>query len=313
MARIPWLADVLRANGLTVIEHDGWLTHGRTDPWEPRFGIVHATAAPRDQPDSVQVRIVRDGRAGLPGPIANACVDRWGRWHVLASGRCNTTLEGTAGPYRGYGNSYALGVEACNDNLGEVWPALQYDAYARGWAAICRRLGWSAERLRGHKEHTPGHKTDPTFAMDPFRTLVQRYIDTRGEARPMSDSENLIRVIYLATKLELGGWEATEQDWLAKGGSPADWTMLRTYGLIGQDGRPNKLSQALREIKEAVAARPTVELAEQDRDQIVADLAELVSAAVTTEIRRVLGAELAAAVADLLPDIRLSLVPTQQS
>jgi hypothetical protein len=169
---ITWLADVLRGAGLTVVEHAGWKTRAIDGDWSPRYGIVHATAAPRSQSDTDQIRIVRDGRTGLRGPIANACVDRAGRWHVLAAGRCNTTIEGTAGPYQGLGNTYALGVEACNDNVDEPWLAVQYDSYVRGWAAIARKLGWTPERLRGHKEHTPGHKTDPTFNMTAFRGRV---------------------------------------------------------------------------------------------------------------------------------------------
>lgn len=172
MARLLWLADVLRAAGLTVVEHAGWQTHARPGDWDPLYGVVHATAAPRTQTDSVQIGIVRNGRSDLPGPIANACVDRLGRWHVLSAGRCNTTLAGTAGPYKGLGNTNGLGVEACNDNQGEPWPAVQYDAYVRGEAAICRRLGWTAAHLVGHKEHCPGRKTDPTFDMDRFRRDV---------------------------------------------------------------------------------------------------------------------------------------------
>lgn len=175
--RLLWLADVLRAAGLTVVEHAGWQNRAAAGSWSPTYGVVHATAAPRSQADDVQARIVRDGRPGLPGPIAVACVDRAGRWHVLAAGRCNTTLVGTAGPFAGQGNTSAIGVEACNDNVTEPWPDVQYDAYVRGWAAICRRLGWAAGRLVGHKEHTPGHKTDPTFNMTNFRTAVTRAME----------------------------------------------------------------------------------------------------------------------------------------
>ena len=170
---ITWLADVLRDAGLTVVEHAGWKTRTVGGTWSPQFGIVHATAAPSSQTDTNQIRIVRDGRSDLNGPIANACVDRAGRWHVLAAGKCNTTIAGTAGPYNGKGNTYALGVEACHNNLaGTPWPAEQYDAYVRGWAAIAKRMGWTPDRLRGHKEHTPGHKTDPTFDMGLFRRRV---------------------------------------------------------------------------------------------------------------------------------------------
>lgn len=190
--RITWLAGVLRAAGLTVVEHAGWEARAVAGTWEPRFGIVHATAAPAGQDDDVQVRIVRDGRTDLTGPIANACVDRAGRWHVLAAGRCNTTVAGTAGPYDGRGNSGALGVEACNDNRSEPWPPVQYDSYVRGWAAIARRLGWSAQQLRGHKEHTPGRKTDPTFDMRAFRSHVQAAI----EEDDMPSAEEIAKAVW---------------------------------------------------------------------------------------------------------------------
>jgi len=174
--RITWLADVLRAAGLTVVEHAGWTTRARPGSWEPRFIVAHATAAPVGQADETQVRIVRDGRADLAGPIANACLDRQGRWHVLAAGRCNTTLAGTAGPFEGLGNTNALGIEACNDNRGEPWPSVQYQAYVTGVAAICRRMGWPESRVVGHREHTPGRKSDPTFGMHAFRELVRAAI-----------------------------------------------------------------------------------------------------------------------------------------
>ncbi|MFY1669487.1 N-acetylmuramoyl-L-alanine amidase [Plantactinospora sp. WMMB334] len=186
---LTWLADELRKAGLTVVEHSGWKTHDRPGSWSPTYGVVHATAAPRSQADSVQVRVVRDGRSDLPGPIANAVVDRQGRWHVVSAGRCNSTLTGTAGPYKGRGNSQALSTEACNDNRSEPWPAAQYRSYVRGWAAWCRRLGWPASRLVGHKEHTPGRKTDPTFNMDQFRRNVAGVL--AGEDDDMEQSDKL--------------------------------------------------------------------------------------------------------------------------
>jgi hypothetical protein len=185
--RVLWLANALREGGVPVVEHIGWRTRG-WEPWAPQFGIVHATAAPRTQSDEVQVRIVRDGHATLAGPIANACVDRSGRWHVLASGRCNTALTGWAGPAAGLGNTNLLGVEACNDNRTEPWPDVQYQAYARGWAAICRQLGWPAGRLVGHKEHQPGDKSDPTFAMDRFRSRVAQLL-AEGDDMALSDQD----------------------------------------------------------------------------------------------------------------------------
>lgn len=235
MATIPWLADELRTAGLTVVEHPGWKTHARPGAWEPRYGIVHATAAPRTQPDDVQVRVVRNGRGApnpLPGPIANACVDRRGNWHVLAAGRCNTTVPGGAGPYEGLGNTNALGVEACNDNglhdPPEPWPDVQYRSYVRGWAAIARRLGWKPDQLRGHKEHCPGHKTDPTFSMATFRGDVAAVLAGKDtDAMPELDD-----VVWTKTNPDGSKDERTFREILVAADARTDYLANR----IGLDG-----------------------------------------------------------------------------
>ncbi|MFC6017209.1 N-acetylmuramoyl-L-alanine amidase [Plantactinospora solaniradicis] len=193
---LTWLADELRKAGLTVVEHSNWKTHDRPGSWSPTFGVIHATAAPKSQADSVQISVVRNGRSDLPGPIANATIDRAGVWHVLSAGRCNSTLAGTAGPYKGKGNTYALSTEACNDNRSEPWPDVQYRSYVRGWAAWCRRLGWPASRLVGHKEHTPGRKTDPSFNMATFRRDVAAVL-AGGEDDEMS-VEDVEKGLHLA-------------------------------------------------------------------------------------------------------------------
>jgi hypothetical protein len=200
-----WLADVLRAAGLTVVEHPGWKTRAVAGPWAPTFGVVHATAAPTSQSDATQIRLVRDGHSTLDGPISNACIDHDGRWHVLSAGRCNSTLDGTGGPFKGRGNSQALSVEACNDNRTEPWPPAQYDAYARGWAAWCRRLGWPASNLVGHKEHCPGRKSDPTFDMNRFRADVTRYI---SGGSPAPEGDDMLRIVQ-----QLG----TQNFWVSNG------------------------------------------------------------------------------------------------
>lgn len=227
--RATWLADVLRDAGLEVIEHAGWKYHDTGGTWSPSFGVVHATAAPRAQADSVQVDVVRNGRAGLPGPIANCVVTRDGRWHVVAAGRCNTTLPGTAGPFKGQGNTYALGVEGCNDNRAEPWPDEQYRSYVRGWAAICRRLGWTAARLVGHREHTPGHKTDPTFDMDRFRADVAAVLVGEDDDMPLSETD--LDRIAEAVWTRPHGTKLTENRWPGAGRKPMEsWAVLGAVG-----------------------------------------------------------------------------------
>lgn len=180
MARLLWLADVLRAAGLTVHEVDGWRTRG-SDSYGPVRGVIyHATAdkansGPADaRDDAGAVAVIRDGRPGLAGPIACAYVNREGDWFLIAAGRCNTVKTGVAGPLKGIGNSNIVGVEAENDNRGEPWPEVQLQSLRVGFAAILDRLGLSTARLAGHYEHQPPpDKSDPFgIDMNVFRAQV---------------------------------------------------------------------------------------------------------------------------------------------
>ena len=260
--RITWLADVLRTAGLEVVEHAGWQTRERPGDWSPRFIVAHATAAPSGQADDTQVRIVRDGRADLHGPIANACIDRSGRWHVLAAGRCNTTITGTAGPFEGQGNTHALGIEACNDNASEPWPAVQYQAYATGVAAICRRMGWPESRVVGHREHTPGHKTDPTFGMNAFRALVRERIEDGDD---MPSAEEIAAAVWahkLSNGSSAGGVSVTLD---ARTNATTNDQLPAVLAAVGQD----KLTAAVR------AALPTGVVTVTDEQLTAAILAAL--------------------------------------
>lgn len=167
---LTWLADTLRADGLHVIELADWKTRSRKGGITPEGVVCHNTATGPNVPDSNVRALLRDGRSDLPGPLAQLGLERPGTWVVVAAGRCN---------HNGYGQwgNDSIGVEAYNDGRGEPWPEPQLDAYARGVAAICRRMGWGPERVKGHKETDPDRKIDPTFDMDLFRSRVFREDD----------------------------------------------------------------------------------------------------------------------------------------
>lgn len=169
--RLLWLPQVLRSAGLTVVEVSGWQTRGG-ETFEPRGTIAHATAGSRTSTDKDELNVLLNGSSSAPPPIAQLMLSRSGVWYVVASGRCNHVLTGWGGPHSGYGNTYLIGIEAMNDNRGEPWSSDQLNSYARGVRAIHDRMGWPASRCAGHKEHQPGAKTDPTFDMNEFRSLV---------------------------------------------------------------------------------------------------------------------------------------------
>lgn len=192
--RLHWLPDVLRAAGLTVHEQSGWRTRG-SDTFDPYGLIAHATAGKLSIESDI--RVLLNGSTTAPPPISQLFLARTGEWWVIASGRCNHALTGKAGLLKGYGNTRLIGIEAANDNRGEPWPTVQYESYVTGVAAICKHLGWDpSKRVSGHKEHQPGDKSDPTFAMGAFRThVIQRL--ARPTTTPQGEDE-MIKVLAIA-------------------------------------------------------------------------------------------------------------------
>ena len=230
--RVLWLAQVLRAAGVPVVEVPGWQSLG-WDDWNPSGVIFHATAdkartAEGDRLDDPgAIGVIRNGRVGLAGPIANAYVNRQGVWYVIASGRCNTVKVGWGGPLNGWGNTRVLGVEAENDNKGEPWPEVQLDSLRAGFAAIMRKLDIPAARLAAHFEHQPGDKTDPHgIKISSFRADVARILS--GASAPTGDDvaqgDNIWNLLDK-------GKRAPGQNQTTDGGKPASWIGREFYDL----------------------------------------------------------------------------------
>lgn len=203
--RLLWLADVLRAAGLTVHEVVGWRERGSAT-YNPVGIICHATAGSSTSTDAGEISVLLNGSNSAPPPIAQLYLSRSGAWHVVASGRCNHARTGQPGtPLVGVGNSGLIGVEAQNNNAGQPWPAVQLDAYQRGVAAICKRMGWSASRAIAHREHQPNGKTDPVgINMGAFRATVAALITRPTGGYSMADSQLIANAERAATALVAG-------------------------------------------------------------------------------------------------------------
>lgn len=156
--RITWAPAVLRAAGLTVVEHDGWETRGlSTDrPFDPQYVVWHHDAsAPGDSPGVPAAMIARFETAA-----AQLWVDRAGRWHIIASGRAphaGATLPGMPTNYN------SIGVET-DHTSGEDWPPALLASLRTGTAAILAHLGHTAAfGLHFHKTicSPVGRKIDP--------------------------------------------------------------------------------------------------------------------------------------------------------
>ena len=155
--RITWAPDVLRAAGLTVVEHDGWRNRGLSTSrrFEPSAVVWHHDAsAPGDSPGVPAFMIGRFETAA-----AQLWVDRAGRWHIIASGRAPHAGEVLAGMPD---NETSIGVET-DHTTGEAWPAALLESLRTGTAALLRHMGKDARGLHFHKTicSPPGRKVDP--------------------------------------------------------------------------------------------------------------------------------------------------------
>lgn len=164
------LADIARRTGRPVVEVAGWKTRGHGGMNSVKGIVCHHTAGARTG-NYPSLAVVRDGRAGLAGPLAQYGIGRDGTIYVIAAGLC-----WHAGPApAGWTNSYTIGIEAENTGSGsEPWG----DAILTSYRALCRELcgafGFGFDRVKGHKEIALplGRKTDPNFDMTAFRASL---------------------------------------------------------------------------------------------------------------------------------------------
>ena len=185
MARMTNLAKVVRSAGLKVVEVDGWKKRSARTTWRgPKAVVVHHTATPsKVRGNYPTLSTVRNGRTGLPGPLSQLGLGRDGTVYVIAAGSANHNYP--ASPSQ-FGNDRAIGIEAEASGYDD-WPRVQYDAYVRLVAALCRAYGIPADRsgVRGHKEATtPGRKSDPNFDMDKFRSRVRAVLNPPAPPKP---------------------------------------------------------------------------------------------------------------------------------
>lgn len=194
---LTWLPDVLENAGLKVAEVSGWRARGHGDVASIKGVMCHHTAGAL-KGNMPSLGLLANGRPGLDGPLCQLGLGRDGTYYVVAAGRA---FHAGRGVFKGVstGNSSFIGIEA--ENTGFIsgpkadfpWPPVQLDAYARGVAAILKKIGATADMCCGHKEYaTPsGRKPDPTFDadmthhddMDRFRATVAAIMIGSGPVR----------------------------------------------------------------------------------------------------------------------------------
>lgn len=176
-----WLADVLRAEGVKVVELDGWRERGQGD-FADIWGVMcHHTGGNNSPVSEIafhptlglasQIHLAKDGTATLCG-VGVANHSGRGSYPGLPTNAANNRL---------------IGIEAVNlppngQPHRTSWAPAQYEAYVRICAAIIRRLGYRADRVISHAEwgRVAQGKWDPgSIDMNIFRADVQRQIDSK--------------------------------------------------------------------------------------------------------------------------------------
>lgn len=166
------LADACRKSGLPVVEVDGWKARGHGQFAGINTIVCHHTATPLSAAgDYPSLRIVRDGRSDLPGPLSQLGLGRDGTVYVIAAGvayHAGDTFHSRQD------NWHAIGIEAEHDGL-SPWPMVQHSAYVRLVAALADHYGIPLSNVQGHKEvaRPLGRKIDPNFDMSEFRKRVK--------------------------------------------------------------------------------------------------------------------------------------------
>ncbi|KRV49068.1 peptidoglycan-binding protein [Wenjunlia vitaminophila] len=186
--------DVLRDEGLSVVECRDWRNHNRNSrgPWGPVHGVmIHHTAS---SGTANTVRFCYEGSPELPGPLCHGVVAKDGTIHLVGHGRANHAGWGdddvlravreeralpTANENNTDGNPHFYGFECVNRGDGsDNWPEAQLDAVARAAAAVCRAHGWTERSVIGHREWT-NTKIDPRgFSMTSMRARIARRLGT---------------------------------------------------------------------------------------------------------------------------------------
>ena len=158
------LAAACRKSRLPVIEWPGWQTRGHGGLTAVRGIVVHHTATPAAMPgDYPSIRVIRDGRTDLPGPLSQLGLGRTGTVHVIAAGKATHagawSWPGTSG------NADCVGIEgeAPGVGTGGGWTPEQLSAWPRLLAALALHYDLPVTRIAGHKEGAipAGRKIDP--------------------------------------------------------------------------------------------------------------------------------------------------------
>ncbi|MEE9385276.1 MAG: peptidoglycan recognition family protein [Nannocystaceae bacterium] len=179
----PGILETLRHAGVAAQDER---VNGRPRSFTPVGIILHHTASARRPTELNGIRIMKEGRRNLPGPLCQIYVGRLGgvvvvteglanhagkgRGAVLASTRASKTVCATGGDTTG-GNRWFIGIEVENDGRDEPYGEATLRMIETISAALLNAHGWSQEVVIGHREWTR-RKIDPVYDMNEMRARI---------------------------------------------------------------------------------------------------------------------------------------------
>lgn len=182
MADYTRFPEAFKAAGISFTEEPGWRDRGRGDIVSFNFMVIHHTAGGNDAGD---IRVVRDGRSDLPGPLSQLVLKRNGEPHIIAAGVSLHAGYGPAmwGSPEGNGNFYSIGIEGVSNGYND-WTDEQRKAYPRVVAAILKDAGLPPDRWIFHRDYNKRDgKIDPAgFDADWFDKEVRKHYNASNKS-----------------------------------------------------------------------------------------------------------------------------------
>lgn len=166
------LGKIFRAEGIRVVEEPNWRTHMRPGGFAPVGIIVHHTGVKREAADGNVVRLLREGRPDLAGPLCTAGIMETGVLHLISAGRTNHAGKGSSLVYNRVkadqppparsvdtvddmtGNGYFYGFEVDHPGDASPYAEAQIGCLVRACTALVRHHKWTANRVIHHAEWT---------------------------------------------------------------------------------------------------------------------------------------------------------------
>lgn len=213
--------EALRDHGVVVVEHDGWAGRTTAGGWDPNGVLHHHTAGSAklltdEATQAAMLRILVNGRAGLPGPLAHlapayqpwrkrAVVHTvgWGNVNHAGLGDSRVIAQIRADTYDGSlkgtredadGNPALYGLEYMHPGDDTPWPDELIDVGARAAAAICQAHGWTAASNLEHWEFTD-RKVDRSYSKGHPKRNVRADVAARfttTQASPIPNVKELL-------------------------------------------------------------------------------------------------------------------------